>query len=195
MEDPNPGGVSVPVADASERVEPFSAPGRDIAVIGASAGGVAALRRLLEAMPREYPGTVFVVVHTSPEGRSELPAILNRTSTLPAIHAVDGAAIEPGHVYIAPPDRHLLVSRGSVQLVRGPRENRHRPAIDPLFRSAAWAYGPRVVGVVLTGNLDDGTAGLWAVKTCGGTTVVQEPDEADHPEMPLNALMHNRIDH
>ena len=104
-------------------------------------------------------------------------------------------AIEHGRIHVAPPDFHLLVERGVLRVVQGPRENRHRPAIDPLFRSLAWTYGPRAVGVVLSGNLDDGTAGLWAIKSCGGTTIVQEPNEAVHPEMPMNALMHNRIDH
>lgn len=169
--------------------------GRDIVVIGASAGGIHALQRLLAAMPSSYRGAVFVVVHLSPEARSELAAILSRVGSLPAVPAEDEMPIQHGRVHVAPPDCHLLVERKRMRVVRGPRENRHRPAIDPLFRSAAWAYGPRVAGVVLTGNLDDGTAGLWAIKSCGGTTIVQEPAEAERPEMPLNALMHNRIDY
>ncbi|HET7867277.1 MAG TPA: chemotaxis protein CheB, partial [Burkholderiaceae bacterium] len=135
------------------------------------------------------------VMHVHAEARSDLAEILDRAGPLPAVRAEDGMALLPGRIHVAPPNQHLLVERGRVRVVHGPRENRHRPAIDPLFRSAAWIYGPRVVGVVLTGNLDDGTAGLWAIKTCGGTTVVQEPTTARQPEMPLNALMHNRIDH
>jgi two-component system chemotaxis response regulator CheB len=168
---------------------------RDIVAIGASAGGVEALKRLVGALPPDYRGALFVVLHISPESRSELPAILSRAGALPAVTAIDQMPLEHGRIHVAPPDFHLLVERGLLRVVRGPRENRHRPAIDPLFRSVAWTYGPRAVGVVLTGNLDDGTAGLWAIKSCGGTTIVQEPNEADHPEMPMNALMHNRVDH
>jgi two-component system chemotaxis response regulator CheB len=191
-----------PLPSAETAVEPRRQPeplaaagGHDIVVIGASAGGVEALQRLAAGLPADYKGSIFVVVHRSPEARSEFDRILSRAGVLPAAHAIDGQAFAPGHIYIAPPDRHLLIERGRMLVVRGPRENRHRPAIDPLFRSAAWAYGPRVVGVVLTGNLDDGTAGLWAIKSCGGTTIVQEPEDAEHPQMPINALMHNRIDH
>ncbi|HYS13311.1 MAG TPA: chemotaxis protein CheB [Burkholderiaceae bacterium] len=168
---------------------------RDIVTIGASAGGVETLRRLVGALPQTYGGAIFVVVHVGAESRSELPAILSRAGPLPAVLAQDGATIRRGHIHVAPPDFHLLVQPGRLAVVRGPGENRHRPAIDPLFRSAAWAYGPRVVGIVLSGSLDDGTAGLWAIKSCGGTTVVQEPNEALYPEMPSNALMHNRVDH
>ena len=188
---------SAAVASEAERVEaaPSGALSRDIVVVGASAGGVQALQRLVSGLPAQYRGSVFIVVHIGPEARSELPAILRRVGHLPAMHASDEMPIRAGHVYVAPPDHHLLIEPGHLTVVHGPRENRHRPAIDPLFRSAAWAYGPRVVGVVLTGSLDDGTAGLWAIKSCGGTTIVQDPDEAAHPDMPLNALMHNRIDH
>jgi two-component system chemotaxis response regulator CheB len=168
---------------------------RDIVAIGTSAGGVAALKQLVAALPADYRGALFVVMHISPEAHSELPSILSRAGALPAVHASDGMPIQHGRIHVAPPDYHLLLERGLVRVVQGPRENRHRPAIDPLFRSAAWAYGPRAVGVILTGYLDDGTAGLWAIKSCGGTTVVQEPTEAHHPDMPMNALMHNRIDH
>lgn len=168
---------------------------RDVVAIGASAGGIDALKRLVDALPPQYRGALFVVVHISPEAHSALPAILTRACRLPAVHAIDRMPIEHGRIHVAPPDHHLLVEPGTLRVVQGPRENRQRPAVDPLFRSLAWAYGPRAVGVVLSGHLDDGTAGLWAINSCGGTTIVQEPNEADPPEMPLNALMHNRIDH
>ena len=167
----------------------------DIVVIGTSTGGLDALRRLAGSLPADYAGALCVVMHLSADMRSQLPEILSRAGPLPAVRAEDGMALLPGRIHVAPPGQHLLVERGRLSMVHGPRENRHRPAIDPLFRSAAWAYGPRVVGVVLTGSLDDGTAGLWAIKTCGGTTIVQDPDTAQQPEMPLNALMHNRIDY
>jgi two-component system, chemotaxis family, protein-glutamate methylesterase/glutaminase len=182
------------VDDAPEAVA-AAQPTHDIVVIGTSSGGVRALQKLAAALPAGCPAAIFVVMHISPEASSELSGILSRAGPLPALQAEDGMAIEPGRILTAPPDQHLLLDRGRVRVVHGPRENRHRPALDPTFRSAAWAYGPRVVGIVLTGNLDDGTAGLWAIKSCGGTTVVQEPAEAEYPEMPSNALMHNRIDH
>jgi len=196
MDAPSRAGV-VPAAGI-EASGPRNLPGgarRDIVAIGASAGGVRALKKLVAALPADYRGALFIVMHVSPESHSELPAILTHAGALPAVTATDRMPIEHGRIHVAPPDFHLLVERSVLRVVQGPRENRHRPAIDPLFRSVAWAYGPRAVGVVLTGNLDDGTAGLWAIKSCGGTTIVQEPNEADHPEMPMNALMHNRIDH
>jgi two-component system, chemotaxis family, protein-glutamate methylesterase/glutaminase len=169
---------------------------RDIIVIGASSGGVEALRELTRALPEDFGGAICVVVHIAPDVRSLLPGILARSGPLRSVHAEDGMKVERGRIHVAPPDHHLLIERGgTLSVTKGPRENRHRPAIDPLFRSAAWAYGPRVVGVVLTGNLDDGTAGLWAIKSCGGTTIVQEPADAAYPAMPSSALMHNRIDH
>jgi len=169
--------------------------GRDIVVVGASSGGVKALKLFVAALPASYRGSIFIVMHTAPHSQSLLAGILARAGKLRVMKAQDAAPIEPGCIYVAPADYHLLVEPGAVSVIHGPRENRHRPAIDPLFRSAAWAYGPRVIGVVLTGQLDDGTAGLWAVKSCGGVTVVQEPAEAEYPEMPSNALTHNRIDH
>ena len=168
---------------------------RDIAVVGASSGGVEALQRLVASLPADHPGTLCVVMHMSPEARSELPAILSRAGPLPAVSAEDQAPLAAGRIYVAPSNCHLLVEGSALRVVHGPKENRHRPAIDPLFRSAAWSHGPRVVGVILSGGLDDGTAGLWAIKSCGGTTVVQAPEDAEHPEMPMNALTHNRIDH
>lgn len=169
--------------------------GRDILLIGASAGGVHAISEVVAALPRDLPAAVFVVLHVSPWGRSALPAILNRSSALPAAHPEDGDPIEPGRVYVAPPDRHLMVEKGRVRLFRGPTENNHRPALDVLFRTAAHAYGPRVIGVVLTGNLDDGTAGLAAVKRQGGLAVAQDPKEADYPSMPASAIQNVRVDH
>jgi two-component system chemotaxis response regulator CheB len=134
-------------------------------------------------------------MHLSPRMPSRLAELLAKAGPLPAVTAVDGMAIQTGRIHVAPSDRHMLIERDRLRVVRGPSENRQRPAIDPLFRSAAWAYGPQVVGVVLTGNLDDGSAGLWAVKSCGGITVVQEPAEAEHPEMPMNALLRSKVDH
>ena len=168
---------------------------RDILVVGASAGGVSALQRLFAAMPGESAPTVFVVQHITPSGRSVLPQLLTRAGWLPAFHPADGDPVRPGWVHVAPPDRHLLVRDGRTLVRRGARENRTRPAIDPLFRSAAVAYGPRVVGVVLTGTQDDGAAGLRAVKRCGGVAVVQDPDDAEWPDMPRNALAHAAVDH
>jgi two-component system, chemotaxis family, protein-glutamate methylesterase/glutaminase len=168
---------------------------RDIIVVGASAGGVEAVAALVEALPRDLPAAVFVVVHFPPHVTSVLPRILTRRGGMAAIHPEDGDPIELGCVYVAPPDRHLLLERGHVRLVRGPRENAARPAVDPLFRSAARAYGPRVVGVILTGNLDDGAAGLLAVKSAGGLAVVQDPADALYAGMPTSAVRHVDVDH
>jgi len=172
-----------------------SAAAHDIFVIGASAGGIASLRALWAALPADFPGSIFAVVHISPESPGKIAEVFERAGPLPVVTPDDGAFIVPGRIYVAPPDRHMLLEGNRVRVVRGPKENRHRPAIDPLFRSAAWAYGPRVVGVVLTGYLDDGTAGLWAIKTCGGVTVVQDPSDALHPQMPMHALSINQVDH
>ncbi|HEY0524530.1 MAG TPA: chemotaxis protein CheB [Stellaceae bacterium] len=169
--------------------------GHEIVVIGASAGGVGAVRSLLHELPKDFPAAVFVVIHISPHGRSALPSIFGRAGALPARHPVDGEPIRPACVYVAPPDQHILIRPGHVRLSHGPKENHTRPAIDPLFRSAALAYGPRVIGVVLTGYLDDGTAGLVAVKARGGISVVQDPDDARYAAMPLNALRGDSPDH
>lgn len=159
-----------------------------IIVIGASAGGVEALTKLVASLPADLPAAIFVVLHVSPEGTSVLPRILNRAGPLQAMHPKHGQAIEPGRIYVAPPDFHLLVKRGYIHLARGPQENRHRPAIDPLFRTAARAYGPLVIGVVLSGSLDDGTAGLLAIKMRGGVAIVQDPDDAYFSGMPRSAI-------
>jgi two-component system, chemotaxis family, protein-glutamate methylesterase/glutaminase len=160
----------------------------DIVVIGASAGGIEALTTLVSGLPANLPSALFVVVHVPPYAVSHLPEILCRAGALPAVHASDGMPIRPGRIIVAPPDRHLLVRQGWVELSRGPRENHSRPAIDPLFRSAARAYGPRVIGVVLSGALYDGSLGLMAVKIRAGVAIVQDPREATIDSMPRTAL-------
>ena len=165
--------------------------GHDIIVVGASAGGVEALIQLAEGLPANLPAAVFVVLHVSMRGTSALPQILDRVGELKALHPQDHDSIEPGRIYIAPPNYHLLVKSGHLRVIQGPKENGHRPAIDPLFRSAARAYGRRVVGVILSGTLDDGSAGLLVVKHCGGKAIVQSPDDALFGEMARNAM--NRV--
>jgi two-component system chemotaxis response regulator CheB len=161
---------------------------RDIVVIGASAGGLEAIRRILAVMPANLDAAVLIVLHTAYHSKSLLPQILERAGRMPACHPGDGERIQPGRVYIAPPGFHMIVDDGHLRVLQGPRENLHRPAIDPLFRSAAAAYGPRVIGVILTGMLDDGTAGLMAVSAAGGEAIVQEPESALHGSMPRSAL-------
>ena len=166
-----------------------------IVVVGASAGGLEALRALVSGLPVEFPAPICVVLHTAAESPGVLHEILSRAGTLVATNAVTGERLRAGHVYVAPPDRHLLVEPGKLRVTNGPKENRFRPAIDPLFRSAAQVYGPGTIGVLLTGSLDDGTAGLWAVKQLGGTTIVQDPADALYPAMPQNAIQHVKVDH
>ena len=167
---------------------------RDIVVMGASAGGVEGFREVVRALLPGFPGSVFIVLHISAEAPSHMPAILGRATDLPVAQARDHAPIEPGHIYIAPPDHHLILHRGFMRVVRGPRENRHRPAIDPLFRSAARSYGPRVVGVLLSGLMDDGTSGLQMIRARGGVSIVQDPDEAEFSKMPQNAVEYAKPD-
>lgn len=168
---------------------------RNIVVVGASAGGVEALSVLVANLPGDLEAALFVAWHSAPHTRSFLPEILDNVGALPVAPAIHGEPIIPRKIYVAPPDHHLLLEEGRVRLTRGPKENRFRPAIDPLFRSAAHTYGPRVIGVILSGGLDDGTAGLWAIKDRGGKAIVQEPREAQHPSMPMNALQHVEVDH
>jgi two-component system chemotaxis response regulator CheB len=162
--------------------------GCSIVVVGASAGGVEALQRFVRALPADFAAPVVVVLHASPNGRSYLPEILSRAGAIPAVHALDGVPLEPGRIYVAPPDQHLVVEDGHLGLTKGPRENGHRPAIDPLFRTAAARYDSHVAGVILSGTLDDGTVGLNTVKVAGGATLVQEPDDALYRDMPQNAI-------
>jgi two-component system, chemotaxis family, protein-glutamate methylesterase/glutaminase len=161
---------------------------RNIVVVGCSMGGVEALQTLVAGLPENFPAAVLVVLHLAPQSTSVLPKILSRAGRLPAAHAVDGEPLRTGRIYVAPPDHHLLVENGHVRVSRGPKENRHRPAVDPLFRSAARWHGPGVIGVVLTGSLDDGAAGLWAVKKSGGLAIVQDPEDAVCGDMPRNAM-------
>lgn len=168
---------------------------RNIIVIGCSVGGVEALQRLVGRLPRNLPAAVFVVLHLAPQSTSMLPTILSRAGELPASHPKDGEPIRMGHIYVAPPDNHLLLENGKMRVMRGPRENRHRPAVDPLFRSAARWYGPRVIGVVLTGALDDGTAGLSSIKKRGGIAIVQDPADAFCGDMPRSAMKNVEVDY
>ncbi|GAB4038845.1 chemotaxis protein CheB [Spirosoma gilvum] len=168
---------------------------RDIIVVGASAGGVYALRELVSALPSDFQGALFVVLHVSPHSPSHLPDILTMAGLLPAIHPIDGEVIQPGHIYVAPPDHHLLVEYNQVMVKKGPKENRFRPSIDALFRSAAYTYGPRVIGIILTGMLDDGTSGMWSIKRLGGTCIIQEPAEAMYSSMPENVLNFVDVDY
>jgi two-component system chemotaxis response regulator CheB len=163
-------------------------PGHDIIVVGTSAGGVEALTYLAKNLPPDIKAAILIVLHVPSHGTSVLPRILERNGNLPVHHPQDGEAIVLGRIYVAPPNYHLLVKPGYITLSRGPRENSHRPAIDPLFRTAARAYGRRVVGVILTGVLDDGTAGLKAVKMQGGVAVVQDPNNAMFTGMPRSAI-------
>jgi len=167
----------------------------DIIVVGASAGGVQALRELVAGLPREITAAILVVVHMPSFHRSELAAVLMRSGPLPAVPASDEEPIQLGHIYVAQPDYHLLIRDSRLQLWRGPKENRHRPAVNVLFRSAAVECGRRAVGVVLSGSLDDGTAGLWWIKRHGGIAVVQDPSTAIISDMPENALLHVQADY
>jgi len=164
-------------------------------VIGASAGGVETLKRLFSIIPSNLPAAIFVTIHLSPNHPSHLPEILSGCNGFVAKNPGDEEVIEPGVIYVAPPNRHMLIEDGTAVLATGPKENRHRPAINVLFRSAAYAHGPKVIGVLLTGALDDGTSGLWTIKRRGGIAIVQDPTEALHPQMPKNAIENVAVDY
>jgi two-component system chemotaxis response regulator CheB len=161
---------------------------RDMVVVGASAGGVEALQQICAALPADLNAAVLVVLHTSPHAGGLLANILDRAGPMKALTPRDGERIENGIVYVAPPNLHMLVEDGHLRLIGGPRENRHRPAIDPTFRSAALSYGQRVVGIVLTGGMNDGTSGLMVIRAHGGIPVVQDPNTALFSSMPKSAL-------
>lgn len=167
---------------------------RNLIVVGRSAGSLEVLRALAAGLPVDLDAAVLVVVHVPASVRSVLPQILARSGPLPAAHAVDGEPIIPGRILIAPPDHHLLVRGDRVRVSRGPQENGHRPAVDPLFRTAARWAGPRVVGVIVSGMLDDGAAGMVAVRARGGFCVVQSPADATYPGMPQSAVEYTRVD-
>lgn len=169
--------------------------GQNIIVVGASAGGVESLARLASALPADLPAALLVVLHMPTNATSVLPEILNRRGSLRASSAVEGEPIEHGRIYVAPPNHHLLAKPGFIRLVHGPRENGHRPAVDPLFRSAAHAYGARAIGVILSGTMDDGSLGLQIVKRLGGTAIVQDPEDALFPAMPQNAINNAEVDY
>ena len=168
---------------------------RDIVVIGGSAGAIESVSEIVRNLPADFPAAIFVVVHFPGTVTSALPRILSRVGNLPATHPDNEAPIHTGRIYVAPPDCHLFVEDDRIRLTRGPKENGHRPAIDPLFRSAAHHYGTRVIGLLLSGNLSDGTAGLLSVKQLGGVTIVQDPETALYSGMPRSAIERLPVDH
>jgi two-component system chemotaxis response regulator CheB len=168
---------------------------RNIIVIGASAGGFEALKRLVGDLSPDLDAAIFIVWHMPADIKGVLPQVLNKQKTLMAAHAVDFEPVVFNRIYVAPPDRHLVLDKGIVRVTRGPKENRFRPAVDPLFRSAAFSYGPRVIGIILSGALDDGSAGLWTVKKRGGIAIVQDPVDAEVSSMPENALQSVDVDY
>ena len=166
-----------------------------LVVIGTSAGGMQPLMDLVAGLPADFPASICIVMHIPAYAPSSLPAILSRAGTLPVSHPVSGEAVLPSHVYCAPPDHHLLIEDGLFCVTKGPKENRVRPAVDTLFRSAAYSEGPNVIGVVLSGLLYDGTSGLWTIKHFGGVSVVQDPHDAEYDSMPRSAATQVQIDH
>lgn len=166
---------------------------RDIVVIGASAGGLTVLCELMRGLPMRFPAAVFIAVHTSADNPGVLPQILARFGPLPVAFAHDGETIERGRIYVAPPDHHLLIERDRVRVTHGPKENGFRPAVDPLFRTAARSYGPRTIGLVLSGALNDGTHGLALIAEAGGVALAQDPQEALIPSMPLSAIQNVEV--
>ena len=167
----------------------------DIVVIGSSAGGVNALKELLSSFPGDLVASVFIVQHVAADHASHLPQILSAAGKLKAVHPRDGDPILPGYAYIAPPDYHMILEKDRILVKKGPKENHFRPSIDVMMRSAAYWYGPRVIGVVLTGLLNDGTSGMWSVKYFGGTCLVQSPSDAQYPDMPRYVLENMEVDY
>jgi two-component system chemotaxis response regulator CheB len=167
----------------------------DIVVIGTSAGGVGALQEILKGLPQDLPASVFIVMHLTPHIPSFLARVLLKAGRIPVQPVLGPMNFRRGHIYVAPPDHHIALSRTQVDINRGPRENWNRPSVDVLFRSAATSHGPHVIGIILTGFLDDGTAGLAAIRREGGITMVQDPEDAMFPDMPLNAVQNVQIDH
>lgn len=168
---------------------------QNMVVIGASAGGLESIKALVGGLPADFAATVLVVLHMPPDYASRLPKILSLAGPLPAHQPYDGEKLRPGHIYVAQPDHHLLVEGDSVGVKKSPKENRFRPSIDVLFRTAAYHHGPHVAGVILSGALDDGTSGSWTIKHLGGTVIVQNPGEAAFDSMPLSALDQVQVDH
>jgi two-component system, chemotaxis family, protein-glutamate methylesterase/glutaminase len=167
---------------------------RVVIALGASAGGLQAVLRIVSELPKNLPAAIAAVIHRSPTQVSHLAQVLGRRSSLPVTEALDGAPVERGRIYLAPPDLHLVLENDRFRLHRTPKVNFTRPAVDPLFRSAATAYGRHVVGVLLSGGGDDGVSGLIAIKAAGGLSIVQHPGDAEHPSMPVNAILFDDVD-
>lgn len=168
---------------------------RNIIVIGGSTGSFEGFKTIAAGLPKDFDASIFIVWHMSPDVNGVLPQVLNRVGKVYASEAAEGEKIEPGRIYVARPDHHLLIEDSTIHIARGPKENRFRPAIDPLFRSAAYSYGPRVIGIILSGALDDGTSGLWAIKRGGGVAVAQDPNDAEISSMPEHAIREVDVDH
>lgn len=178
-------------------VKKISNANKHIVVVGTSAGGMKALKNLVQQLPADFPVPILVVQHISADATGNvLLNALNKFGKLPCVHAENGSPIKAGFIYLAPSDHHLMIGKeGTLLITKGALENRSRPAIDPLFRSAAIAFGSRTIGIILTGYLDDGTSGLAAIKRCGGICIVQDPKDADYPDMPKNAIYNVAIDY
>ncbi len=190
------GAVPTPLLLSPGRVLFADMPQREIVVVGASAGGIRALQSIIRGLPRDFPAAILIVLHLSRQSGGFLADIMAGAGVLPASNATHNEEIRAGQIYVAPPDRHLLIGPGRrIWLGHGPKENRFRPAVDPLFRSAAVNEGQKVIGIVLSGGLDDGTAGLCSIKQAGGLTVVQDPSDAEVPSMPRSALQHVAADY
>lgn len=165
-------------------------------VIGASAGGMEALKTLFAQLSKDFPAPIFVVNHMAADTTGKaLARVLDQSGGLTCEHGRDGQSFQSGHIYLAPSDQHMLIAKGKILITKGARENRSRPAIDPLFRSAAVAYGNRVIGIILTGYLDDGTSGMMAIRRCGGVCIAQHPADAAYPDMPQSVIDNVGADH